>query len=142
MLHTAAFGLPEGFALSTGIGVSVPRILLVPVLGGLLLGLAALIVSRYRKAEIVDPIEANALHGGRMSMLDSLRLVLATIVSNAAGASVGMEAGYSQFGASTFAAWDSGCGCAVPTSALSLPPARAPPSPRRSTRRWPRVLCV
>ncbi|MEJ1970103.1 MAG: chloride channel protein [Rhizomicrobium sp.] len=103
MLHTAAFGLPEGFALSTGIGVSVPRILLVPVLGGLLLGLAALIVSRYRKAEIVDPIEANALHGGRMSMLDSLRLVLATIVSNAAGASVGMEAGYSQFGASTFA---------------------------------------
>ena len=32
----------------------------------------------------------------------SLRLVVATIVSNASGASVGMEAGYSQFGASAF----------------------------------------
>ncbi len=35
-------------------------------------------------------------------MFDSLRLVFATIVSNASGASVGMEAGYSQFGSSVF----------------------------------------
>lgn len=103
LLHMAAFHLPEGAALSTGIGVSVPRILFVPAIGGLLIGLAAWLVRRYRATEIVDPIEANALHGGRMSMLDSLRLVVATIVSNTVGASVGMEAGYSQFGSSAFA---------------------------------------
>src|SRR5690348_3734223 len=43
MLHTLAFDLPPGAALSTGIGVSVPRILFVPLIGGLLIGLAALI---------------------------------------------------------------------------------------------------
>jgi len=102
LLHRISFHLPAGAYLSTGIGVDVQRILLVPVLGGLALGVAALIVSRYRTSEIVDPIEANALHGGRMSMFDSLRLVVSTVVSNACGASVGMEAGYSQFGASAF----------------------------------------
>lgn len=102
LLHRISFDLPSGVALSTGIGVDRLRIVIIPVCGGLLLGIAALIVSRYRSSEIVDPIEANALHGGRMSMLDSLRLVIATIVSNAAGAAVGMEAGYSQFGASVF----------------------------------------
>lgn len=102
ILHTIGFNLPPGISLSTGIGTDPLRILLVPMAGGLLLGIAAIIVRRYRKSEIIDPIEANALHGGRMSMFDSLRLVVATIVSNASGASIGMEAGYSQFGASVF----------------------------------------
>ena len=102
LLHRVSFDLTSSQSLSTGIGVNQGRILVVPVLGGLAIGLAAYVVSRYRTSEIVDPIEANALHGGRMSMFDSLRLVVATIVSNAAGASVGMEAGYSQFGASAF----------------------------------------
>ena len=44
----------------------------------------------------VDPIEANALHGGRMSIRDSLIVALQTIVSNGFGASVGLEAGYTQ----------------------------------------------
>jgi chloride channel protein, CIC family len=103
LLHRVCFNLPPHAYLSTGIGVETTRILFVPVVGGLVLGLAALIVSRYRTSDIVDPIEANALHGGRMSMIDSLRLVTSTIVSNAVGASVGMEAGYSQFGSSAFA---------------------------------------
>lgn len=103
LLHKISFNLPSGHSLSTGIGVDPFRVLLIPVLGGLALGIAALIVRKYRPAETVDPIEANALHGGRMSMLDSLSLVFATIVSNASGASVGMEAGYSQFGSSVFA---------------------------------------
>jgi CIC family chloride channel protein len=103
LLHRISFLLPPGYALSTGIGVSPMRLLFLPLLGGLVLGVAALVVRRYRKSEIVDPIEANALHGGRMSMLDSLRLVASTVLSNAVGASVGMEAGYSQFGASVFA---------------------------------------
>jgi CIC family chloride channel protein len=58
---------------------------------------------RLRPTEVVDPIEANALHGGRMSMTDSLRLLVATFWSNASGVAVGMEAGYSQLGAAILA---------------------------------------
>ena len=46
----------------------------------------------------VDPIEANALYGGRMSLNDSLIVVVQTIMSNGVGASVGLEAGYTQIG--------------------------------------------
>jgi CIC family chloride channel protein len=42
------------------------------------------------------------LFGGRMSLTDSVRLTLMTVVSNASGASLGMEAGYSQLGAAVF----------------------------------------
>ena len=102
LAHHLSFGLAPGSSLSAGVGVDPLRVLFVPAFGGLLLGVGALIVQRYRKPDIVDPIEANALHGGRMSFFDSLRLTVSTIVSNAAGASVGMEAGYSQFGSSVF----------------------------------------
>lgn len=102
LLHRVSFNLPPGYGLSTGIGVDVQRILFVPILGGLALGIAALIVRRFKAAEVVDPIEANALHGGRMSLSASLRLLGATVWSNACGAAVGMEAGYSQFGAGAF----------------------------------------
>ena len=101
-LHRASFNLPHGYGLSTGVDVDLLRILFVPLLGGLALGLGALIVRRFGASEVVDPIEANALHGGRMSLPASLRLVIATLVSNASGAAVGMEAGYSQLGASMF----------------------------------------
>ena len=89
-------------SLSTGIGVDPMRIMIVPAVGGLVLGLGALVMRRFRSNEVVDPIEANALHGGRMSMLDSLRLVVATVVSNASGVAVGMEAGYAQLGSGVF----------------------------------------
>jgi CIC family chloride channel protein len=101
-LHRISFNLPVGHALSTGLGVDPGRILFVPLLGGLALGLGALVVQRFKAVDVVDPIEANALHGGHMSFSASLRLVLATLVSNASGAAVGMEAGYSQFGSSFF----------------------------------------
>jgi len=97
-LHQLMFHLSAGVRLSTGMGVDQMRLLFVPALGGLILGLLALAARRAGAREIVDPIEANALYGGRMSLRDSLRLVLDTVVSNASGASVGMEAGYSQFG--------------------------------------------
>jgi|SRR5665213_193326 len=102
VLHRITFNLPLGHSLSAGLGADPLRVMLVPAIGGLALGLAAIVVRRYRSSDVVDPIEANALHGGRMSMIDSVRLFVATIVSNAAGASVGMEAGYSQFGSSIF----------------------------------------
>ncbi len=101
-LHRIDFALPRHALLSTGLNVAHTRIVIVPILGGLILGLLALWARRYRNHEIVDPVEANALYGGRMSLRDSLYLTLATLISNAAGASLGMEAGYSQLGAGIF----------------------------------------
>ena len=103
-LHRVSFHLPPDATLSAGIGVDVASIVFIPVLGGLVLGASALVMRRFRPGDIVDPIEANALHGGRMSLFDSLRLLGATVFSNAVGAAVGMEAGYSQIGASVFSA--------------------------------------
>jgi CIC family chloride channel protein len=72
--------------------------LLVPSIGGLLLGLFGLAVLRYHPRRAVDPIEANALYGGRMSLNDSLIVVAQTVISNGVGASIGLEAGYTQIG--------------------------------------------
>jgi len=46
----------------------------------------------------VDPIEANALRGGRLSLRDSVVVSGQTLISNGCGASVGLEAGYTQIG--------------------------------------------
>ena len=72
--------------------------MLVPTFGGLLLGLVTLALVRWHPRRTVDPIEANALFGGRMSMNGSLIVVLQTIMSNGVGASIGLEAGYTQIG--------------------------------------------
>lgn len=104
VLHKVDFLLPGHIALSAGVGADPWRIAVVPAIGGLVLGVTALIWRKFRSSEIIDPIEANALYGGRMSLLDSARLTLSTIISNASGASLGMEAGYSQFGSGVFAA--------------------------------------
>jgi CIC family chloride channel protein len=48
---------------------------------------------------MVDPIEANALHGGRLSLTDSILVAIQNLVSNGFGASVGLEAGYTQLAA-------------------------------------------
>src|SRR5258708_4728830 len=98
-IHHVAFNISGDHSLSAGIGIDPDRILIVPALGGLLLGVGALVMRRYRPNDVVDPIEANALHGGRMSLKDSLRVLVATVWSNGSGVSVGMEAGYSQLGA-------------------------------------------
>jgi chloride channel protein, CIC family len=101
--HELIFNITGEHALSSGIGVDMQRVLIVPALGGLILGIGVMVMRRVRPTDVVDPIEANALHGGRMSMTDSLRLLIATIWSNMAGVSVGMEAGYSQLGAAVLA---------------------------------------
>ncbi|MGH6878173.1 MAG: chloride channel protein [Rhizomicrobium sp.] len=101
-LHRVDFAMTGGGLLSTGLHVDHIRILIVPALGGLILGILALVTRRFGARDIVDPIEANALHGGRMSFPDSLRLTASTMISNASGASLGMEAGYTQFGSGLF----------------------------------------
>lgn len=98
-LHVVDFGLPTGAYLSAGEGVDPLRLALVPATGGLLLAVLAILSRRFRPRDIIDPVEANAIYGGRMSLIDSVRLVAETLISNGAGASLGMEAAYSQFGA-------------------------------------------
>src|SRR6266446_6667379 len=97
-LRWFAFAIPRGAHLSD-IGLSPARVLLMPVLGGLLVGLASALLRSWRQREVVDAIEANALFGGRMSVGDSLGLVLLTLLSGGFGASVGLEAAYTQLGA-------------------------------------------
>jgi CIC family chloride channel protein len=96
--HRFAFGLASGVRLGNAHHIDTLRLLAVPCAGGLLLGIALKLMKWWRPGEIVDPIEANAVYGGRMSLIDSLRLLLAALLSNAAGASVGMEAAYTQLG--------------------------------------------
>ncbi len=104
LLQKVAFSISGGGQLSTGLGIDHMRIIFIPAIGGLILGGLALAARRSGAGDIVDPIEANALHGGRMSFADSVRLTVSTMISNAAGASLGMEAGYTQFGSGVFSA--------------------------------------
>jgi CIC family chloride channel protein len=97
-LRWIAFAMPEEGHLSD-LDLGPARVLLMPVLGGLLVGLAATLLRRWRQREVVDAIEANALFGGRMSVGDSLGLVAVTLLSGGFGASVGLEAAYTQLGA-------------------------------------------
>ena len=95
-LHALLFHIPIRERLSSQESIEPLRALLVPSLGGLLLGAAFLLLQRWRPAREVDPIEANALHGGRMSFRGSVIVALQTVWSSGVGASVGLEAGYTQ----------------------------------------------
>ena len=95
-LHVVLFNLEWGDRLSSQFRIEPLRAILVPSLGGLLLGIAFLLLSRWRPAREIDPIEANALHGGRMSFRGSLIVAMQTVWSSGVGASVGLEAGYTQ----------------------------------------------
>ncbi len=95
-LHEQLFGLSAGTPLSSVPSLPLGPVLLVPIAGGILMGLVNYAVRRWHPRRIVDPIEANALQGGQMSFRDSLIVTLQTIVSNGFGASVGLEAGYTQ----------------------------------------------
>ncbi|WP_050801450.1 chloride channel protein [Gluconobacter morbifer] len=72
------------------------RTMLVLTLGGVAVGLFGILAARLSPRRPVDPIEANALHGGRMSVADSVVLVTQNILSNGVGASIGLEAGFTQ----------------------------------------------
>ena len=92
-LHAVLFDISIRERLSSQIRIDPWRALLVPTLGGLLLGLGFLVLARFRPAREIDPIEANALHGGRMSFRGSVIVALQTVWSSGVGASVGLEAG-------------------------------------------------
>ena len=99
LTHRVAFHLGPEEHLSAVEHINPKLLFTIPVLGGLLLGFFNREMKRRKTHEIVDPIEANAIYGGRMSLMDSLRLLAATLISNGSGISVGMEAAYTQMGA-------------------------------------------
>ncbi|MCW5745475.1 MAG: chloride channel protein [Alphaproteobacteria bacterium] len=99
LLHRKFFGLAPGQRLSAHLSLEPLTAVLVPTVGGLVLGLTATWLARRRGGREVDPIEANALHGGRMSVSGSLIVATQTVLSSGVGASVGLEAGYTQLAA-------------------------------------------
>ena len=96
--HVAIYGIPFDQRLSGQARVS--WIVAVAALcgGGLVIGLTDLWRQRRGAGHTVDPVEANALHGGRLSLRDGFIVVAQTLMSNGVGASVGLEAGYAQIG--------------------------------------------
>lgn len=106
-MHEVIFALPAGERLSAQTTLDPWRAILGPLLGGLAVGLMTIGVRAWRKREAIDPIEANALYGGRMSLTDSLLLTTGTVLSCGSGASVGLEAGYTQT-ASGVSSWLAG----------------------------------
>jgi chloride channel protein, CIC family len=92
-LHTLIFNVDGTLSGSAVSGIVV---LIGPAVGGILLGIIVFVLSKTRKKPMIDPIEANALHGGRLSLTDSIIVCVQNIISNGFGASVGLEAGYSQ----------------------------------------------
>jgi CIC family chloride channel protein len=103
-LHVALYQLEPGIRLSGAIDINPMQVLVVLVLGGLAVGYLNWLWKRLRQPDIVDPVEANALFGGRMSLRGSLVFTLQATVSNGAGASVGLEGGFTQ-GGSAIASW-------------------------------------
>ena len=95
LMHLVFFGLDPGERLSARAWINPLYAFLTPCLGGLVFGLVSAYIARRRGTE-VDPIEANALHGGRMSLRGSLIVAAQTVWSSGVGASVGLEAGYTQ----------------------------------------------
>jgi len=96
LLHRLFFQLEPGVRLSAVLRLNPIVAVAVPLVGGLLFGLAGELIARFRPEREVDPIEANALHGGRMSLLGSIIVAAQTVWSSGVGASVGLEAGYTQ----------------------------------------------
>ncbi|MBB5696105.1 chloride channel protein [Muricoccus pecuniae] len=95
-MQAVLFGTGDGHGLSAFRVEDPLRLLLLPALGGLLLGLLNLALNRWHRRNPVDPIEANALHGGRMALQDGAVVAGQNLISNGFGASVGLEAAYTQ----------------------------------------------
>jgi chloride channel protein, CIC family len=96
-LHRLFFQLEPGVRLSGLLRLDPAIAISVPLVGGLVFGIARELIAHWRPEREIDPIEANALHGGRMSLLGSVIVAAETVWSSGVGASVGLEAGYTQF---------------------------------------------
>ncbi len=97
-LHEKIYHLPFDVRLSAAAKISPPAAFAALIVAGLMLGAMESWRRKTKIAAPVDPVEANALRGGRMSLRDSFVVAMQTLISNSAGASVGLEAGYAQIG--------------------------------------------
>ncbi|WP_404711896.1 chloride channel protein [Sphingomonas sp. MMS24-J13] len=96
-LQVLLYRLPANVRLSGAPPLTWGQLAILPI-GGLVLMLFNRAV-RARRRALIDAVEANALHGGRLSTSDSLIIAGQTVLSNGFGASVGLEAAYAQLGA-------------------------------------------
>jgi len=96
--HVLIYGIPIDVRLSANAFVTPWVALVAPAVGGLSLGVMEWYRRRWKISRAVDPIEANALRGGLLSLRDSVVVSGQTLISNGCGASVGLEAGYTQIG--------------------------------------------
>jgi chloride channel protein, CIC family len=99
LAHVIIYGIPLDIHLSAHDHVDPVRAVLALSIAGLTLGLMEWSRRRWKISPAVDPIEANALRGGHISLRDSIVVSSQTLISNGSGASVGLEAGYTQIGA-------------------------------------------
>jgi len=99
LMHSLIFGIRITEWLSAATLLDQLIVLGAPIVGGFVLGCFILLQARRRMRPIVDPIEANALYGGRMSLTSSFVVAIQNLISNGFGASVGLEAGYTQLSA-------------------------------------------
>ncbi|AYC99538.1 chloride channel protein [Neorhizobium sp. NCHU2750] len=95
-LQILIFHIEPGERLSAAADLEPMVTLWAPVVGGVIMGVLFMILRKWRKKPMVDPIEANALHGGRLHLTDSIIVAVQNIISNGFGASIGLEAGYTQ----------------------------------------------
>lgn len=98
VMHVAIYGIAFDERLSAQARVSPIAAFAAMGLGGFVLGLFEFWRRRRKARPSVDPVEANALRGGRLSLGDGFVVVGQTLLSNGCGASVGLEAGYAQIG--------------------------------------------
>jgi len=75
------------------------RIALALTCSAILVTVLTRLVSRWKTKEPLDAVEANALSGGIMSWFDAVGVVIPILASVSFGASVGIEAAVTQFGA-------------------------------------------
>jgi CIC family chloride channel protein len=103
-MHGLLFGVPDGERLSGSYTPQPQHIFIWLIAGGLVIGVTNLLWKRIGDGDIHDPIEANALYGGRMALRGSLFVAAQAVASNGVGASVGIEGGFTQL-ASAAGSW-------------------------------------
>ncbi|RVD52844.1 chloride channel protein, partial [Mesorhizobium sp. M8A.F.Ca.ET.023.02.2.1] len=79
-LHGLLFGVQPGGRLSGMFSLADPMQALIPAIGGILLGISVVWLRLRKFRTPVDPIEANALYGGRMSLTDTFIIVVQTMI--------------------------------------------------------------
>ena len=91
-VQRAAYGSESDHVIALAATLPWWQRLIVPVIGGLVIGLFVHFVLRGRRPQAVaDVIEACAVRGGRMRLRDGIAQALASAASIGAGASVGRE---------------------------------------------------